>query len=138
MVHQIRPRRLLCLTPVPAPAQRRRAAGNDPRGVGNGVLAYVGKTASGDYNPFLFKQALMHGDIEFSEEMFLISKETAEAYLEGSRPTRAAGASWGSTAGRSRQDGPTTTTTAAGKAQATSNSPSRRFHGLARSRRRSG
>ena len=52
------------------------------RGVANGLLAYVGKTASGDYKPFYFNQALMTGDIEFSEDMFLITKETAEAYLE--------------------------------------------------------
>lgn len=35
----------------------------------------------GDYKPFAFNQAIMTTDIEFSEEMFLITKETAEAYL---------------------------------------------------------
>jgi len=50
------------------------------RGVANGLLAYIGKTPSGDYNPFYFSRALMVGDIEFSEEMFIIAKETAEAY----------------------------------------------------------
>ncbi len=53
------------------------------RGVGNGLLAYVGKTASGDYKPFCFNQALMIADVEFSDEMFIITKETAEAYLKG-------------------------------------------------------
>ena len=48
----------------------------------NGLLAYVGKTAKGDYKPFCFNQALMTTDIEFSEEMLLITKETAEAYLK--------------------------------------------------------
>jgi hypothetical protein len=52
------------------------------RGVANGLLAYVGKTAKGDYKPFYFNQALMTGDVDFSEEMFLITKETAEAYLK--------------------------------------------------------
>ncbi len=52
------------------------------RGVANGLLAYVGKTGSGDYKPFCFNQALMTTDIEFSEEMFLITKDTAEAYLK--------------------------------------------------------
>jgi len=47
----------------------------------NGLLAYVGKIGKGDYKPFCFNQALLTGDIEFSEEMFLITKETAEAYL---------------------------------------------------------
>ena len=52
------------------------------RGVANGLLAYVGKTGKGDYKPFCFNQALMTTDIDFSEEMFLITKETAEAYLK--------------------------------------------------------
>jgi hypothetical protein len=50
------------------------------RGVGNGLLAYVGKTPSGGYKPFSFNQALMTADVEFSDEMFIITKETAEAY----------------------------------------------------------
>jgi hypothetical protein len=52
------------------------------RGVGNGLLAYVGKSGNGDYKPFAFNQAIMTSDIEFSDEMFLITKETAEAYLK--------------------------------------------------------
>jgi hypothetical protein len=52
------------------------------RGVGNGLLAYVGKTATGDYKPFYFNKALMIADVELSEEMFIITKETAEAYLK--------------------------------------------------------
>ena len=51
------------------------------RGVGNGLLGYVGKTANG-YKPFSFNQALMTADVEFSEEMFIVTKETAEAYLK--------------------------------------------------------
>jgi len=57
------------------------------RGVGNGLLAYVGKTPSGEYKPFWFNQALMTADVEISEDMFVITKETAEAYLK----TRSAG-----------------------------------------------
>jgi hypothetical protein len=52
------------------------------RGVGNGMLAYVGKTASGTYKPFYFNQALMTADVEFSEDMFIITRETAEAILK--------------------------------------------------------
>ena len=52
------------------------------RGVGNGLLAYIGKTASDDYKPFYFSQALMIADVELFEEMFIITKETAEAYLK--------------------------------------------------------
>lgn len=53
------------------------------RGVGNGLLAYVGKAASGEYKPFSFNKALMTADVELSEEMFIVTKETAEAYLKG-------------------------------------------------------
>lgn len=52
------------------------------RGVGSGLLAYVGKTDSGSYRPFNYNQALMTGDVELSDDMFLITKETAEAYLK--------------------------------------------------------
>ncbi len=52
------------------------------RGVGNGQLAYVGKTASGQLKPFHFNQALMTADVEFSEDMFIVTKETAEAYAK--------------------------------------------------------
>jgi hypothetical protein len=50
------------------------------RGVGNGLLAYVGKMPSGGYKPFCFNQALMTADVEISDEMFIVTKETAEAY----------------------------------------------------------
>jgi hypothetical protein len=52
------------------------------RGVGNGLLAYIGKTPSNDYKPFYFSQALMTADVELSDEMFIITKETADAYLK--------------------------------------------------------
>jgi hypothetical protein len=53
------------------------------RGVGNGLLAYVGKTASGEYKPFYFSKAVMTADVELSDDMFIITKEFAEAYLKG-------------------------------------------------------
>jgi hypothetical protein len=53
------------------------------RGVGNGLIAYVGKTASNEYKPFYYSKALMTADVELSEEMFIVTKETAEAYLKG-------------------------------------------------------
>jgi hypothetical protein len=53
------------------------------RGVGNGLLAYVGKTASGEYKPFYFNKAVMTADVELSDDMFIITKEVAEAYLKG-------------------------------------------------------
>ena len=53
------------------------------RGVGNGLLAYVGKTATGEYKPFCFNRALMTADVELSDDVFIITKEVAEAYLKG-------------------------------------------------------
>jgi hypothetical protein len=49
-------------------------------GVANGVFAYVGKGARGSYKPFVFNHAMMKADVEFSDDVFLITKETAEAY----------------------------------------------------------
>jgi hypothetical protein len=63
------------------------------RGVANGMLAYVAKTGSGDYKPFLFNQAIIPGDIEISDEVYIIPKDAAEAYLKakasGKEPTAA-------------------------------------------------
>ena len=59
------------------------------RGAANGQLAYVGKTAAGEYKPFCYNQAVMTADVELSEDMFIITKETAEAYLK-TRATAAA------------------------------------------------
>src|SRR5207253_1108751 len=42
-----------------------------------------GKMQSGGYKPFYFSQALMTADVELSEEMFIVTKESAEAYLKG-------------------------------------------------------
>ena len=41
-----------------------------------------GKTAGGEYDPFYFKTSLTRADVEFSDDMFVITKETAEAYLK--------------------------------------------------------
>jgi hypothetical protein len=56
------------------------------RGVANGLLAYVGKTADGGYDPFCYNISLNPSDVEISEEMFIVTKETAEDY----RKTKAA------------------------------------------------
>jgi hypothetical protein len=49
------------------------------RGVKDGTLAYVGKSNNG-YQPFYFQCDISVRDIEISEDMFIITKETAEAY----------------------------------------------------------
>ena len=51
------------------------------RGVENGLLGYVGKTANGRYEPFVFGKSLLAVDVEISDDMYVVTKETAEAYL---------------------------------------------------------
>lgn len=55
------------------------------RGVEGGFLAYVGKGADGEYNPFVFANSLSASDVEISDDVFIISKETAEAYLQAAK-----------------------------------------------------
>ena len=50
------------------------------RGVENGLLAYVGKTPNGRYEPFIFEKSLNAADIEISDDMYVITKETADTY----------------------------------------------------------
>lgn len=51
-------------------------------GVSRGELAYVGKTAAGGYKPFHFNTGLAASEVEIVDEMFIITKETADAYLK--------------------------------------------------------
>ncbi|MEW6381834.1 MAG: DUF499 domain-containing protein [bacterium] len=51
------------------------------RGVSNGLLAYVGKTGMGDYNPFIYNKSLTAHEVEISDDMFIITKEVAETCL---------------------------------------------------------
>jgi hypothetical protein len=50
------------------------------KGVIGGQLAYVGKAKDGSYEPFHWQSALSPQDVEFSDDMFLIQREVAEAY----------------------------------------------------------
>lgn len=52
------------------------------RGVEGGLLAYVAKSEDGDYDPFNFKAALFPTDIEIADDVFIIRKDDAEAYLQ--------------------------------------------------------
>jgi hypothetical protein len=57
------------------------------RGVSNGQLAYIGKTATGRYHPFQFERTITASDVEISDEMFIITKEKAEDYRrESAKP----------------------------------------------------
>jgi hypothetical protein len=50
--------------------------------VRDGVLAYVGKGVDGKYRPFMFECGLDAGDVEISDETFIVTGETALAYRE--------------------------------------------------------
>jgi len=64
------------------------------RGVENGMLGYVGKKADGNYAPFLWNTSMLPQDVEISDDVFLISRETAEAYkTAGPNPTKPTGES---------------------------------------------
>lgn len=52
------------------------------RGVHGGMLGYVGKKGDGRYAPFHFAEVLSPLDVEISDDMFVIAKETAEAYKQ--------------------------------------------------------
>ncbi len=60
------------------------------RGVGSGVLAYVGKTGAGDYEPFVYNKSLSANDVELSGDVYIVTKETADAYLAAEAPSPAA------------------------------------------------
>ncbi|MFM6038753.1 MAG: ATP-binding protein [Sphaerospermopsis kisseleviana] len=49
------------------------------RGVKDGTLAYVGKTSNG-YEPFYHQCTFTSAEVEISEDMFIITQETAAAY----------------------------------------------------------
>lgn len=50
------------------------------RGVEGQLLAYVGKSPSGDYEPFRYGGSLNAQDVEISDDMYIITGETAEKY----------------------------------------------------------
>lgn len=51
------------------------------RGVEEGLFAYVGKTGTG-YEPFNYKKSLAPTEIELAEDVYLITRGTAEEYLK--------------------------------------------------------
>lgn len=52
------------------------------RGVEAGMMAYVVKEEGGKYDPFTFRESLSEADLEVTDDVFLISREAAEAYVE--------------------------------------------------------
>ena len=52
------------------------------RGVASGALAYVGKTADGRCDPFFFEVDLDVAEIEFSDDMFILTADEAKKCIE--------------------------------------------------------
>jgi hypothetical protein len=53
------------------------------KGVSAGLMGYVSKKSDGTYSQLIFKQSLLTGDVEISDDVFIVTKETAEKYLAG-------------------------------------------------------
>lgn len=60
------------------------------RAVVDGILAYVGKAGDGKYEPFVFKKAIREDQVEVSDDMYVIRREDAEAYLASAASSEAA------------------------------------------------
>lgn len=52
------------------------------RGVSNGQIAYAGKHGDGHFEPFVFEQALNADDVEISEDVYILTRETAVKYRD--------------------------------------------------------
>ena len=52
------------------------------RGVADGLIAYVGKSPKGGYDPFYYKKPLNVGDIEISDDMFIVKGDEAEKHIK--------------------------------------------------------
>ncbi len=50
------------------------------KGVTNGFFGYVGKGTNGKYHPFVYGTGLQASEVEISDDMYIITKDTAEAY----------------------------------------------------------
>ena len=74
------------------------------RGVEGGLFAYCSKATGGGYDPFVFREGLP--EVEFSDDVFLLKKEDAAAYLKA-KAEGASGAETTTTTGGGA-DAPTT------------------------------
>jgi len=84
------------------------------RGVENGLFAYVGKTAAGSYEPFVFSGSLSPTAVELSEDVFIVPREAAEKYQKA----REAGTAIPSTTPKEAPAGPLFGSTTSGPAGA--------------------
>lgn len=60
------------------------------KGVESGAIAYVGRRPGGGYEPFIWRdgpqKAIRPEDVEVSDDIFIIRRETAEAFVAGATP----------------------------------------------------
>jgi hypothetical protein len=50
------------------------------KGVSDGEIACVGKGSAGKYSPFIYGTGMLSANVEISDDVFIIRKETADAY----------------------------------------------------------
>ena len=55
------------------------------RGVSEGHIAYVAKSPSGGYEPFLFKETMEASDVEISDDVYILTAEEAARHIEPPR-----------------------------------------------------
>lgn len=58
------------------------------KGVAEGVLAYVGKTTAGDYQPLYFRQQIGAADVDISDDMLIITPDTVNRYFAAQEQRR--------------------------------------------------
>ena len=80
--HEGNPRRFLCVSAVPASAERGRHQGDGRARCRQRHAGVRGQGRGRVIRPFYYNTALSAADIEISDDMFVITRETAEAYIE--------------------------------------------------------
>jgi len=56
--------------------------GTIARGVSGKIIAYVGKSGDGSYEPFYYGEGIPENEIELSDDMFIITADEAEKHIE--------------------------------------------------------
>jgi hypothetical protein len=82
MEHQSHPGCLLRFTFIPQAVTPDAIRDAIARGVAEGHFAYVGKSLKGGYFPFHFKKPLGSGDVEISDDVYLIKAKEAEKHVK--------------------------------------------------------
>lgn len=84
------------------------------RGVEAGMIAYAGRKPDGLYEPFVFQAALKESDLEIADDVFVLRREDAEAYINARSSGQSAGAGAGPTGTSEQRPGTGTVGTSPG------------------------